>query len=378
VHRLVFITAVLGPAAVVAAVNAHSQRAAASKVRNGKISFWSDRAFGGRAQVFVMNPDGTRQSRLTNLFSAKRGDFSSNGKRLVFDGRARETLFDFDIFVMNADGTRLRQLTRGPERDTQASWSPDGRLVSFVRVENESAAPAIWIVGVDGSNAHRIAGGGSAVWAPDGKRLAVGGFALTLMKPDGARARTIVAGECEVGAWSRDGSRILFTRYRNGNPDVYLVRADGRRLRRLTRQPGEDYAADFSPDGRKILFSSDRSGLRQVYVMKLDGSSKRNVTRSRSNDWATSWQPVSSKGAGVGAIGLARRDRMKGAEGCCGAGPLRHGAEGPGRCHDPLDGPERRSIAVGVRHCPGGASRGGVPARGGRHRHDGPRSLEIA
>lgn len=290
-HRLVFIMVVLGLTAVVAAVDAASQRAATTKAHNGKISFWSDRAFGGRAQVFVMNPNGTGQRRLTNLFSAKRGDFSPDGKRLVLDGRARETLFDFDIFVMNADGTGLRQLTSGPERDTQASWSPDGRLISFVRVKNETtAAPSIWIVAADGSNAHRITGGGSAVWAPNGKRLAVGGFGLTLMKPDGKGATTILAGECEVAAWSRNGSRILVTRYRNGNPDVYLVRADGTRLRRLTRQPGEDYAADFSPDGRKILFSSDRNGLRQVYVMKLDGSSKRNVTRSRSNDWATSWQ----------------------------------------------------------------------------------------
>ena len=57
---------------------------------------------------------------------------------------------------------------------------------------------------------------------------------------------------------SRDGRRILFTRYRNGNSDVYVVRADGKRLRRLARGPVEDYAADFSPDGRMILFSSDR------------------------------------------------------------------------------------------------------------------------
>jgi TolB protein len=291
-HRPALLALALGLAALIAASSAPSQRAAATKVRNGKISFWSDRAFGGRAQVFVMNPNGTRQLRLTNLFSAKRGAFSFDGRQLVLDGRAHETLDDFDIFVMKADGTGLRRLTKGHERDTQASWSPEGRLVSFVRVKSSGATPSIWIVAADGSGAHRIAPGGSAVWAPNGKRLAVGGLGLTLMKPDGTRARTIVAGECEVAAWSRDGSRILFTRYRNGNPDVYLVRTDGTRLRRLTRQRGEDYAADFSPDGRKILFSSDRTGLRQVYVMRLDGSSKRNVTRSRSNDWATSWQPV--------------------------------------------------------------------------------------
>jgi Tol biopolymer transport system component len=291
-HRLVFVTVAFSLATMVAAADATSERSLSTKVRNGKISFWSDRAFGGRAQIFVMNPNGTRQRRLTDLFSAKRGKFSSDGTRLVLDGRARETLHDFDIFVMNADGTGLRQLTNGPERDTQASWSPDGRLVSFVRVEDESSAPSIWIVGAGGSNGHRIAEGGSAVWASDGKQLAVGGSGLTLMRPDGKGARTIVAGESEVAAWSRDGGRILFTSYRDGNPEVYLVRADGTRLRRLTRQPGEDYAADFSPDGRKILFSSDRTGLRQVYVMKLDGSERRNLTRSRSNDWATSWQPL--------------------------------------------------------------------------------------
>jgi TolB protein len=291
-QRLLLAAVALGLTAVVAAVDAASQRAVASKVRNGKISFWSDRAFGGRAQVFVMSPDGTHQRRLTSLFSAKRGDFSPDGRQLVLDGRGRETLEDFDIFVMRADGTGLRQLTRGPERDTQASWSPDGRRVSFVRVRSEDAAPSIWVVAADGGRAHRVAAGGSAAWAPNRKRLAVGGFGLTLMRPDGTRRKTIVAGETEVAAWSRDGSRILFTRFRRGNAEVYVVRADGKRLRRLTRHPGEDYAADFSPDGRKILFSSDRTGLRQVYVMNLDGSSQRNISRSRSNDWATSWQPV--------------------------------------------------------------------------------------
>src|SRR6266511_3864873 len=210
-HRLVFLTLALGLVAVLTAAAARSERTNPAKVRNGKISFWSDRAFGGRAQVFVMNPNGTQQRRLTKLFSAKRADFSSDGRMLVLDGRGRETLHDFDVFVMNADGTGLRM---------------------------------------------------------------------------------ILGGETEVAAWSRDGARILFTSYRDGNPNVYVVRAEGSGLRRLTRDGGEDYAADFSPDAREILFSSTRTGLRQVYVMNLDGSGVKNVTRSRSNDWATSWQPL--------------------------------------------------------------------------------------
>src|SRR5919108_4880564 len=188
-HRLVLITLLIGVAATVAAATASSERTAPAKLRNGKISFWSDRAFDGRAQVFVMNADGSDQRRLTELFSAKRGDFSADGQKLAFDGRGRETLDDFDIFVMNADGSDVRQLTRGPDRDTQASWSPDGRLVAFGRERSENSIPSLWIVRADGSDAHRITEGIHAAWSPDGSRIAVGGRSLRIMRPDGTQAR---------------------------------------------------------------------------------------------------------------------------------------------------------------------------------------------
>jgi TolB protein len=284
-HRPLALTLLVGLAATPAT--------AARTARNGQISFWSDRGSEGRAQVFVMNADGSNQRRLTNLFSAKRGDFSPDGRKLVFDGRAYETLDDFDIFVMNADGTDVTRLTRGPERDTQAAWSPDGRLVSFVRDKSQgSAIPSLWIIGAEGSGAHRVARGGSAAWSPDDKRLAVGGLGLRIMNVDGTHARAIFAGETEVAAWSRDGRRILFTSFRDGNPEVYVMRASGKGVRRLTRNSADDYAADFSPDGRKILFSSKRTGYLQVYVMNLDGSGVRNISRSQSSDWATSWQAL--------------------------------------------------------------------------------------
>src|SRR6266545_2478068 len=108
--------------ALAAALAAVTAAGAPTKERNGKISFWSDRAFGGRAQVFVMNSDGSRQRRVTKLFSAKRGDWSPDGRRLVIDGRDHDTLFDFDVFVVNADGSGLRKVSGGPERETQAAW----------------------------------------------------------------------------------------------------------------------------------------------------------------------------------------------------------------------------------------------------------------
>lgn len=276
--------------ALVAATTAISAGAAPAKPRNGKISFWSDRAFRGRAQVFLMNADGSRQRRLTRLFSAKRGDWSPDGRSLVIDGRDRPTDFDFDIFVVDAEGTGLRKVTAGPERDTQATWSPDGRSIAFTRAVSDGGPRSLWIVGADGTGAHRVADGGPAAWSPNGRKLAVGGLALRVMNVDGTGSQTIVAGEAEPAAWSPDGRQILFTSWRDGNTEVYVVSADGDRLRRLTRSSGEDYAADFSPGGRRILFTSDHTGRKQVYVMNLNGIGVRNLTRSRSNDWATSWR----------------------------------------------------------------------------------------
>jgi Tol biopolymer transport system component len=255
------------------------------------ISFWSDRA-SGRAQVYAMTPDGSAVRRLTNQFSAKRGVWSPDGRRLAFDGRAYDTLFDFDIFVARFDGSRVRRLTRGPARDTSAAWSPDGRWIAFMRTPRERAMPSVWVAPADGGRARRVAAGGPPAWSPDG-RIAIptiGGVGL--FARDGRRTGTIqIEGLSELAAWSPDRRRILFTSFVGGTADVYVANADGSRVRRLTRHPGEDVAAAWSPDGSRILFTSDRAGNHDVYVMRLDGTGLVNLTRNRADDWATTWAP---------------------------------------------------------------------------------------
>jgi Tol biopolymer transport system component len=240
-----------------------------------------------RAQVYLMNPDGSQARRITNLFSAKRGAFSRDGRLIAFDGRARASLFDFDIFVANVDGSHRRQVTRGPERDVMASWSPDGKTLAFARYPTENAIPDLWLVGADGVDPRKLVeGADSPRWSPDGQWIAYGGLEVGLVRPDGTERRTLTSGS--EPAWSPDGSRIVFTR----GGDVWTMKADGTGERRLTRGPAEELTPSVSPDGRWILFTRDRSGLKQVYVMRPDGSGVKNVSRSRSDDWSTDWQAL--------------------------------------------------------------------------------------
>jgi len=83
---------------------------------------------------------------------------------------------------------------------------------------------------------------------------------------------------------SPDGSRIVFTlrttdlQENKGRTDLWMVRADGTGLRRLTSHPANDRNPRWTPDGRAILFLSSRSGSSQVWRIPADGGEADQVT----------------------------------------------------------------------------------------------------
>jgi hypothetical protein len=90
---------------------------------NGAIAFSSDRE--GLYQIYVMNADGTGQTRLTNnaasdLYPA----WSPDGTKIAFSR-------GFEIYVMNADGTGPTRLTHNTAHDDLPAWSPDGTKIAF-------------------------------------------------------------------------------------------------------------------------------------------------------------------------------------------------------------------------------------------------------
>ncbi len=112
------------------------------------------------------------------------------------------------------------------------------------------------------------------VWSPDGTKIALAstgrlwfdGMGMHIMDADGGNIRRPKASSyADISrsgaiAWSPDGSRIAFDSERDGNRDIYLTDADGRRVQRLTDDPANDGSPTWSPTGDRLAFSSDRDG----------------------------------------------------------------------------------------------------------------------
>jgi Tol biopolymer transport system component len=80
--------------------------------------------------------------------------------------------------------------------------------------------------------------------------------------------------------YSPDGLKIVFISTHDGDPEIFLMNADGTGLKKLTDNTAVDAAPSWSPDGRKIVFTSDRGGSFELYRMNSDGSQQQLIPTS--------------------------------------------------------------------------------------------------
>jgi TolB protein len=225
----------------------------------------SNTAYAGifKNSIILMSPDGKNRRVIFEHpdGSALAPVWSPDGRRIaVAIGGfflAGRTGAPAHLGIVSADGTGLRMVTSGPGNYGFPSWSPDGtRLVA-----RSSAGRSKSLVIVD---------------------VATGAIAPL----------TSGVQNDNFPAWSPKGDRILFTSDRDGDWELYTIGVDGRDLRRLTVSPGNDAHATWSHDGEWIAFASARGGFKDempvgegggqgagdIFVMRADGSDVRRLT----------------------------------------------------------------------------------------------------
>jgi Tol biopolymer transport system component len=271
------------------------EEASRGEVSNGKIAF--TRRTAANSDIYVTDQTGAHETQLTYTKQFEAGPvWSPDGQKIAF---LRSTSIpSYDLYVMNADGTHQTRLTGVWEMDS--AWSPDGQKIAFTR--GADAPNDLYVINADGTNEVSLITGsfsenpedrtelGDPVWSPDGNKIAFASRTLTYTgasssaEPASAPAEGLTGiylinvdgtGLCKLTSgvdpvWSPDGEKIAFYDYEA----IYVINADGSGRKQLTsgiNDPSHDPSQlAWSPDGQWIAFIDHSS---ELYVTNDDGSS---------------------------------------------------------------------------------------------------------
>jgi Tol biopolymer transport system component len=298
VHRWLAFLAT--PAALWLVVGAAAHGSAA----NGRIGYL--RPLGGNeppyGHVFAVNADGSGAVDLTpaGYTDVRSFAWSPGGRRIAFSA-IKDGDDDPELFVMNPSGGVVRRLTENHLADFQPSWSPNGRWIAFTSIR--TGLSQIYRMRADGTAQRRLTRAfgncDSPAWSPRGNLIAfhcaMASEKVALMRPNGTHIRVLLRRARTIEtkpAWSPDGRVVAFGRGLPGPSwralGIWTIRSDGRRLHRVTARGGDPA---FSPDGRWLAFVAPRNGNQELYKVRANGRGMVQLTNTYGiGEAAPRWQ----------------------------------------------------------------------------------------
>jgi Tol biopolymer transport system component len=214
-----------------------------------------------------LSPTGSVIRNLTPKGAQDQPSFSPDGKWIAYESDTSAN----GIWLMRSNGTAQRRVTKNPFRDaccdTDPNFSPNGKLITFVRIKEDGRQQALFAV-----------------------------------RPNGTGLRQLTPYSWEVAIkhdWSPDGKLIVLTTNAdyvrpNQSANLVTIRPDGSGMKNLTGFTGRAenaFAGSFSPDGEQIVFRIESGDTYSLAVIDRDGGNLQRITTGKGKprfiDWGT-------------------------------------------------------------------------------------------
>ncbi|MBL8897813.1 MAG: PD40 domain-containing protein [Planctomycetes bacterium] len=231
--------------------------------------------------------------------------FHREGQLLVFQSEREPGNPWYQIYLLDLESGETERISPGVGKTTCAWVHPDGRHVLYASTHADPRSKALQ----DEENAFRASGQQRRyAWDYD-EHFEL--YAYDREKKE-TRRLTDARGYDAEGSYSPDGQWIAWSSNRAAyaaalppaeqerlakDPayflDLYLMRADGTELRRLTDVPGYDGGPFFSPDGKQLCFRrfAPDGATAEIYTLELESGRERKLTALNAMSWAPFFHP---------------------------------------------------------------------------------------
>jgi TolB protein len=121
---------------------------------------------------------------------------------------------------------------------------------------------------------------------------------LHVMDIDGANVRRLTQDKTISNgpAWNREGTKIAYTSYKSGYPDVYIINLTGSLGRtRVAFFPGLNAGPNFSPDGSQLALTLSKDNNPEIYTIPVGGGVPTRLTKTRGSETSPCWSPSGEK-----------------------------------------------------------------------------------
>lgn len=216
--------------------------------------------------------------------------FGPRGDRLAF---SREVGGFRQIYVHSLATGQETRYTEQPMDHIQPAWSPDGRVLLYVRGREGEAKlePGVVLGILNDSDVWRLDLGTRErrrlledayhpAYSPDGERIAFvaswsGAHRIWVADSLGHNTRQVTTAESEVvshvaPAWSPDAGKIVFQSIEKTKHDIRVVDLETGAMTSLTDDLFKDVDPVWSPEGDEVFFSSPRGGGMNLWRIAVD------------------------------------------------------------------------------------------------------------